>query len=77
MIRTTPQRRFHVSNRLALMAALVLAVASFYGASQAPDGNSGYEQTTVAANTPADHQATSGTGTRRKLSIGLLLFGRG
>ena len=77
MIRTTPQRRFHVSNRAALLAALILVITSYVGFA----GNKAFEQKyteqTVAETATADSQSVSSTSNKRKLSISLLLFGRG
>jgi len=73
----TPQRRFHVSNRAALIAALVLAITSFAGLYNGKAFNSGYEQNATTVTAQADNNAGASNSNKRKLSISLLLFGRG
>jgi hypothetical protein len=77
MIRTTPQRRYHVSNRAALIAALVLALTSFAGVYSSGSYDAQIEQQTVAAISQSDNDRSDSTVRKRKLSLSLLLFGRG
>jgi hypothetical protein len=69
-----PQRRFHVSNRAALVAALILAISTFISFRNSTSIDPQYEEQVVVAASQADSSATSN---KRKLSISLLLFGRG
>ena len=77
MIRTTPQRRFRVSNRAALTAALVLAITSFSGIYNGKASNDEMNGQNVAASAQADNDVTTRSSSKSKLSISLLLFGRG
>jgi len=78
MIRLTPQRRPRISNRVALVAALALALVTYAGylttrgSAQLPGatGNVAAIQSEERANGDPPER-------KRKLSVSLLLFGRG
>lgn len=77
MIRITPQRRFHVSNRAALVAALVLAVTAFAGLYDSGSFDGSFNDQTAAADSQVDNNSSASASSKHKLSISLLLFGRG
>ena len=77
MIRTTPQRRFHVSNRAALVAALVLAITAFTGLYDSGAFDGSFKGQTAAADSQVDNNSSTSASSKRKVSISLLLFGRG
>ena len=77
MIRITPQPRFRISNRAALIAALLLAISSFAGIYSSQAQNGKLDGQDMAVVSQADHNASNGNSNRGKLSISLLLFGRG
>ena len=80
MIRLIPKRRFHVSNRLAVIAAVILAGTSFTGLPGKESTDPGFAieseaNVTLQAETNAN---TSNAATKkRKLNISVLLFGHG
>jgi hypothetical protein len=80
MIRLIPKRRFHVSNRLAILAALILAVTSFTGIpGKGPNDQNSAANEVTTVSLQADKQANTGNSTtrKRKLNISVLLFGHG
>lgn len=77
MITLTPNRKYHVSNRLAVLAALVLAISSYIGFVNATAFDPEYvEHANVATSNQGD-QAAEPAVKKRKLNISLLLFGHG
>ncbi len=77
MIRLTPQRKYHVSNRLAVIAALALAISSYVGFTNSTAVSQEYvEHASVTVNRQ-DNQAVDTSVKKRKLNISLLLFGHG
>ena len=77
MIRLTPQRRFRVSDRIAVIAALVLLIMTFTGISKDDASRQHSGQPEAVAVAKADDSAGTNHSGNRKLSISLLLFGRG
>ncbi|NNE05497.1 MAG: hypothetical protein HKO64_07090 [Xanthomonadales bacterium] len=67
---------FKISNRIAVLAALILVFSTFAGA-----GDKAAEQETVQSvgvqQTVVEQNSQSEASPRRKLSISLLIFGRG
>ncbi len=77
MIKLTPQRKYHVSNRLAVLAALVLVITSYVGFVNGTAFDREYvEHASVTVN-QQESQAVDTSVKKRKLNISLLLFGRG
>ena len=76
MIRMTPQRRFRVSNRAAMFAALLLVLTSFTGFSGSNNADQQYAESVENAN-KANEQVATQTSNKRKLNLSLLLIGRG
>ncbi len=77
MIKLTPKRKYHVSNRLAVVAALVLAITSDVGLVNGTVFNREYvEHASVTVN-QQESQAVDISVKKRKLNISLLLFGHG
>lgn len=76
MIRLTPQRRIHVSDRAAVLAAALLFIVSWMGFSEqtSTDANLNENQAMVAQ---TDNKPVDTANAKRKLSISLLLFGKG
>ena len=75
MIRLTPQRRFHVSNRAAVLAGLILVLTSFTGLSSNQGSDQHYaDNANVAVSQAAENSSAKAPG-KRKLS--LFLIGRG
>ena len=77
MNRKTLQHRFHVSNRAAILTALILVFTSFTGFSS----NQGFDQQQVDNSKVSVTQSGENTNDRisksRKMNLSLLLFGRG
>lgn len=75
MTRLKPKRRIHISNGVALLAALVLVASSYIAVSENdPDqqDHSVQSATTVSAD---DGSRAEESGARRKPSLSRLLFG--
>ena len=77
MIRLTPKRRYHVSNRLAFFAAMVLALTAYFGLVNGTTFNREYVEHVTVAVSNQDNQVTEPSVKKRKLNISLLLFGHG
>ncbi len=77
MIRLTPQSRFHVSNRAAVLAALLLIFTSFTGLSSNQDFDQKYMDNPAASVAQSEENADHSTSNDRKVNLSLLLFGRG
>ena len=77
MIRLTPQRRFHVSNRAAIFAALVLFLTFFTSIKGEQDNGQQFVESTPLQVTQQADNTASNTTSKHKLNFGLLLFGRG
>ena len=77
MIRLTPQSKFHVSNRAAMLTALLLVLASFTGLSNGNSHDQQYVDNAQAASTQANEKVVTQTSNKRKLNLSLLLIGRG
>ncbi len=77
MIKLTPQRKYHVSNRLAILAALVLAITSYVGFVNGTAFDREYVEHASVAESQQESQAVDTTVKKRKLNISLLLFGHG
>ena len=79
MIRINPKRRFHVSNRLALVGALTLALTFFTGMDgMQDDAYSAMNESSIASTEMTSETNDSDTADRRKrFSISRLLFGHG
>ena len=71
------KNRFHVSNRAALLAALILTITSYVGFADAPSFEQKLVNQAVVASIQADDQSAGNHHPKPKLSISLLLFGRG
>ena len=76
MIRMTPQSRFHVSNRAAMLAALLLVLTSFTGLSNGTSQDQQFAENAQAV-TQANEKVANQTSNKRKLNLSLLLIGRG
>ena len=77
MIRLTPQRRFHVSNRAAVFAALILVFTSFTGLNSSNDDGQQYRENSSAAVAQSNDSSATETTIKRKNKLSLLTFGRG
>ena len=77
MNRLTPQNRYLVSNRAALLAALILVFTSYFGLNADHVAEQVFAQQNIVSSTTADTSAAGNTSKKHKLSISLLLFGRG
>jgi hypothetical protein len=77
MIRLTPQHRFHVSNRAAMLAALLLVITSFASFSSGSSHDQKYVENAQAASTQTSEKVANQTSNKRKLNLSLLLIGRG
>lgn len=80
MIRVSRQNRYHVSNRLAIFAALILAITSFIGLSSSSEvdrQNLLDGPTAVVQQSSEQGSADEASTSKRKLSISLLLFRNG
>ena len=77
MIRLTPQRRFHVTNKLAVLAAVILGLTSYTGfiSDRSYDGQNFETQSVSVSQMEEDSSADPQK--KRKLNISSLLFGRG
>lgn len=76
MIRINGKPRIHVPNRLAMLAALLLAVSAFTGL-RAGQENTG-ESTATSVNAPLDTEAEAGgVETSRSRNFRLVLFRHG
>ena len=73
----TPQRRFSISNRAAMLAALLLVLTSFTSFSSGSSHDQQYVDNAQAASTQANEKVVSQTSNKRKLNLSLLLIGRG
>ena len=71
------KNRFHVSNRAALLAALILTITSYVGFADTPSFEQKFVNQAAVATIQADDQSTGTSHPKQKLSISLLLFGRG
>jgi hypothetical protein len=77
MIRLTPQSRFHVSNRAAVLTALLLIFSSFTGLSSNQDFDQKYMDNPETSVAQSEENADNSTSNDRKVNLSLLLFGRG
>ena len=77
MIRLTPQSRFHVSNRAAVLTALLLIFSSFTGLSNNQDFDQQYMDSPEASVAQSEENADNSTANDHKVNLSLLLFGRG
>jgi hypothetical protein len=79
MIRIRPKRRFHISNRLALVSALALSLTLFSGVDGLQNGTpEGASQAKAVETQPTEVNDGSDPAERRKqFSISRLLFGHG
>ena len=77
MIRLTPQSRFHVSNRAAVLTALLLIFSSFTGLSNNQDYDQKYMDNPESSVAQSEENADNSTANDRKVNLSLLLFGRG
>ena len=77
MIRLKPQSRFYVSNRAALLTALVLVFSSFTGFSSNQDFDQQYLDNSEAVVAQSGENPDESVSKSRKKNISLLLFGRG
>lgn len=77
MLRLIPQRKYHVSNRTALLATLILVIASYINFNQVDALEPGVSDQAMLASSTPDTQVADNTANKRKLSVSLLLFGRG
>ena len=71
------KNRFHVSNRAALLAALILTITSYLGFADTPSFEQTFGNQAVVTTIQADDQSAGNHHPKQKLSISLLLFGRG
>ena len=71
------KNRFHVSNQAALLAALILTITSYLGVAETRSFEQGFENPAAVATIQADDQSVGKSHRKQKLSINLLLFGRG
>ncbi len=77
MITLTPNRKYHVSNRLAVLAALVLAISSYIGFVNGTAFDPEYVEHANVAASNQGNQAAEPAVKKRKLNISSLLFGHG
>lgn len=78
MIRLKPQRRVKISNRLALVGALSLALSTFPGFDSGDPATHGLASQEVAPSSEAvTEQAAERAPGKRGNSLSRLLFGRG
>ncbi len=77
MITLTQHRKYHVSNRLAVLAALILAITSYIGFVNGATFDPEYVEHANVAASNQGNQAAEPAVKKRKLNISSLLFGHG
>ena len=75
MIRLKPKRRIHVSNRAALLAAMVLVASSFIAVSEDDPDQQQHSIQSTASLSEDGGTGENESSARRKLSLSRLLFG--
>ena len=75
MTRLKPKRRIHVSNGVALLAAMVLVASSFIAVSENDPDQQEHSRQIAATLSADDGSGADKSSARRKLSLSRLLFG--